>query len=657
MKQPKTSTFLKMFLIIGGLIALPAFYQTLAQVNQRGYNIWRSNRLLLLIAYSLNVFMIVVPFFWDIEKIIEWVSARKTPGNIKKILGILVFLASMSALPYFGVFDLNQFLAHGYPLLWMAWWLGLIAAGGLYVVLESSYLKLFFFSLLGIGVIARVASFLPTISTYPFSLGWSEASRYYYASLFFSERLYGEALPWSFLHPTRYLLQAVPFAFGQLPIWFHRLWQVILWVGISATTGVALARRLTNNRKSILFLSLAAWFFIFLFQGAVYYHLQVCVIIVLLGVNFKRPKQTFTTVLFASLWAGISRVNWYPVPAMLAILLFLLEEPVSTYRSLWHYLLKPILWSITGIGTALVSQSLYVLISGNANNLASFSSSFTSSLLWYRLLPNHTFPPGIIISAVQVSIPVFSILIVAIFRKRQQWHWVRLLGLWSMLFVLFVEGLIVSTKIGGGGDLHNMDAYLVFLGVWAAYMFVQRPASENPREMPTNTVRWGWVIPAILMPLWMSLQAMNPLFSYNKENAEESLAKLREVVTETTERGEEVLFIDQRHLLTFGLVGDASLIFNYEVVNLMEMAMSGNRTYLDTFHQELQMHRFGAIIASPQFLGIKQADESFSEENNTWVKNVSEYLLCEYEPLMKLKMVRIHVFVPKDEPGKCVFSE
>ncbi len=66
-------------------------------------------------------------------------------------------------------------------------------------------------SLLGSASLYLVLSYIPEISTYPFTLTWSEASRYYYASLYFSERIYGIQTPPTVLHPSRYLMQAIPF--------------------------------------------------------------------------------------------------------------------------------------------------------------------------------------------------------------------------------------------------------------------------------------------------------------------------------------------------------------------------------------------------------------------------------------------------------------
>ncbi|MGH2620322.1 MAG: hypothetical protein ACRDHG_07100, partial [Anaerolineales bacterium] len=78
-------------------------------------------------------------------------------------------------------------------------------------------------SLLAGGAIYLASTYLMGISSYPLSLGWSEASRYYYASLFASERLYGIPVPPSVLHPSRYLLQAFPFLIPNSGIWLHAL--------------------------------------------------------------------------------------------------------------------------------------------------------------------------------------------------------------------------------------------------------------------------------------------------------------------------------------------------------------------------------------------------------------------------------------------------
>ncbi|MFN2197549.1 MAG: hypothetical protein ACK2UW_15635, partial [Anaerolineales bacterium] len=154
----------------------------------------------------------------------------------------------------------------------------LVVGGALLLRLSfprQSFIQTLAFStvLLACGYLA--AMFIPDVSTYPLSLGWSEASRYYFASLFFSERIYGHALPPPVLHPSRYLLQAVPFVVDGLPLWFHRLWQVLLWLTLPFATVVLLGRQLKIEDRWR-FWMFVLWAFLFCFQGPIYYHLTLC---------------------------------------------------------------------------------------------------------------------------------------------------------------------------------------------------------------------------------------------------------------------------------------------------------------------------------------------------------------------------------------------
>ena len=134
-------------------------------------------------------------------------------------------------------------------------------------------------------------------------------------------------IPLSQWHPSRYLLLGLPYLLPGTSLLEHRLWQVFLWLALSLGTGLALAHRVRPKSRGAAWLG-AVWAALFLLQGPVYYHLLVCVILVLLGYNRRRFWQTMIVVALASVWAGISRVNWIPVPAMLAAALYLLEEPL-----------------------------------------------------------------------------------------------------------------------------------------------------------------------------------------------------------------------------------------------------------------------------------------------------------------------------------------
>jgi len=233
----------------------------------------------------------------------------------------------------------------------------------------------------------KVASFLPEITPYPFSLSWSEASRYYYASLYLSKQIYGINVPPTVLHPTRYLMQSLPYLIPSSPLWLHRAWQVFLWLSITLLTAALLVRRLDIRDRVNRWL-LVVWAFLFLLVGPVYYHLQVTAIIILAFYHWDHRRKaainflaSLVVVLLASMWAGISRINWMPVPGMLAAALYFLETPLRknsdalpaslptthVWRklSVWLYPLAPLTWTLAGMGAALATQALYIQWSGN----------------------------------------------------------------------------------------------------------------------------------------------------------------------------------------------------------------------------------------------------------------------------------------------------
>lgn len=505
-----------------------------------------------------------------------------------------------------------------------------------------------------IAGIYRAAALLPDISTSPFSLDWSEASRYFYASLFFSKRLYGIAIPPSVLHPTRYLLQSVPFLIPNSPLWLHRLWQVILWVLITSLASFSLARRL-SNRRDWRFWALAAWAFCYLLIGPVYYHLLVAALLVLWGYDRQHPWRTTLVILFASIWAGVSRINWYPVPGLLAATLYLLEEPLAQ-RPIWRYLLKPLAWTVAGTLLAFGTQALYVAYSGNPPS--EFNSSFTSQLLWYRLFPNPTYPAGILLSMVFVSLPLWLVLAIQLRGRLHSYHPWRLVGLAAILGVLLAGGIVVSTKIGGGSNLHNLDAYMTLLMVVTAYFFFGevRPEPAGTAEARTHlqahAVYWLVMASLIIMPIYYTLTYGSPVDVPTAEQTQKALGVLNRAVGRAVKGGGQVLFIGERQLIMFHyLKPHVPMVPDYERVFLMEMAMAGNPSYLDRFHQQLKDHRFAMIVVEPLNITYKGSASSFGEENDAWVTQVSKPILCYYKVDKKLRDVHIQVLVPRDHPN------
>jgi hypothetical protein len=587
-------------------------------------------------------------------------------GLIWRVIGAILFVCILYLIPYIKfTFEIGRDIKDPIydPVLlllfyyWICWWLILLAMASLKVAMQTSWLGGFATALVFLGITYEILVRFNFVTDYPLSMGWSEGSRYYYASLFFSKQIYGESFPLPTLHPTRYLLQSFPFLFPSLGLFAHRFWQFLLWIGLTAGASIAITKRVFATQEKALRWLTAGWLFLFLLRVGVYYHLEVAVILPLLFVTGKKPKQSLIAVIIASLWAGISRVNWFPMPAMIATALYLLETPLTvepgktiSFKQLASYLSQPALWGIAGLISALFSQWAYVYISGNAENADAFTSSFTSDLLWYRLWPNDNFPLGIIPAILIISAPLLITIILAA-RQSKSLHVIRWFGLIIMIVVLFAGSVVVSTKIGGGGDLHNMDTYAVLVGIIGLYFVggrIEVESGQSPLQIRSAPV---FAI-ALVIPLLILIPSLSPYPTYKDGAAQRAHQQLVQTVNEIGEKG-PVLFINERQVIALGDV-NVPLVYDYEVVTLMEMAMSGNQAYLNRFYDDLANHRFAAIVSGRQNLLIK-LEGGFAEENNIWNTYISPYILCYYESSQTIdaNKNRIEIYVPRIQSADC----
>ena len=504
-------------------------------------------------------------------------------------------------------------------------------------------------SLLAGGAIYLASTYLPGISNYPLSLGWSEASRYYYASLFASERLYGIGVPPSVLHPSRYLLQAIPFLLPNSGIWLHRLWNVLLWLGLPLAAAGLLVKRLDLQDRALRGL-VVLWVILFLFQGPLLFHLLVPVILVFADFGHDNFWRSLVVVVAASAWAGISRINWLAVPGFIAATLYFLERPRGD-EPLVRYWGRPLLWIGIGSLAAGLSYSGYVLLSGNEPG--QFGSSLTSDLFVYRLLPNRTFPLGILGAVGLASLPILFILWRWISKGGRSLSAIRWVPVDGMLGVLLVGGVIVSLKIGGGSNLHNLDAYLILLLVLGAYVYFGRAASSDPAGAGLG---WGGHALVVAVPLFFVLSTGSRAPHLNPEFGSRVVAQIQEQIDALEQPEPRVLFISERQLLTFKGVEGVGLVPEYEKVFLMEMAMSGTRSYLDRFHSELREHRFDLIVSEPLKIQYQGRSHAFGEENDAWVREVSEPALCFYEPILTIEGAAVQVLVPRSQELPCEWA-
>ena len=349
----------------------------------------------------------------------------------------------------------------------------------------------------------------------------------------------------------------------------------------------------------------------------------------------------------ASFWAGISRINWVPVPGFLGAALFILEGgPGEARIRPLQYWVWPALWIVLGGLSGLAANAGYAMVSGNPPE--EFSSSFTSDLLWYRWLPNATFPIGILPGILLVSGPLLLALGMRTKELKRTLGKLRVAALGAMLLALFAGGAVVSMKIGGGGNLHNLDAYLVLLAAIASKVLLKKVAGIDQYRKPGPIGASPWLAGLILcVPVVWTLSSGASFSSRDVRAAEEALQTLRSAVSEAVHQGGDVLFMSERHLLTFHIVGDVPIIAEYEKTYLMEMAMSRNQAYLQRFYRDLLQRRFELVVAEPMRVVYYGSARSFGDEDDTWVRAISEPFLEQYEPALMLDEFGIWVYAPK----------
>ena len=137
------------------------------------------------------------------------------------------------------------------------------------------------------------------------------------------------------------------------------------------------------------------------------------------------------------------------------------------------------------------------------------------------------------------------------------------------------------------------------------------------------------------------------MVTLNLNAADKELATLNTEVQDTLKAGGRVLFISQRQLLTFDLIDKVPLDPQYELLDLMEMAMSNNQVYLQQFYRDLQAHRYDLIVVDRQTVMFQNLDSSFSAEDNVWVEKVSIPLLNNYQEKTLLTSSDIQLLVPR----------
>jgi hypothetical protein len=635
----------------------------------------------LFMAFNILLLALIATMLWRPEKI---QPALQKTANFRERLGILrwIILLILFVFPVW----LFQYTPWGLVFsninlrLWL-WGLVLI---GLTMLLKRGTTLFGWNEFLAVVILTSteftVAQAFLGVSDYPFSMGWSEGNRMWDYSILFGSALYNyppdQKIP-VLLDISRQFIGGIPFLFPGITIGMERA-----WLGISILLPYVLLGfatfKLTRNNISIWILT-ALWVLLFLKQGPIHPPLVLCAVAVAL--IWRKPLWLALPLIAVTGYAAqASRYTWLFAPGMWIGMLELAGAELENQRISLHTWTRAIALGITGAAGGYFGSKVVGIIAGNINASAAITiSGVTDSvtaqaLLWYRLLPNATYGNGILLGLAIATLPLIIVISHLISNKT----WV--LNIWQSfaiiipLMAFLIVGLVASTKIGGGGDLHNMDMFLIGL------MFVGTIAWRTEGQEWFKNFPASPLIVRVFFALMFILPGIAPLaslrtYEYHGDTAwlvtlsdlpaeknldllphpsivDRSLQTIREEVLLSRKTG-EVLFIDQRQLLTFGFLTNIPLVPEYEKKVLMDKALRSEGKYFETYYKDLASQRFSLIISEPLRSPVKDSAYEFGEENNAWVKWVSNPTLCYYESKITISEVGVQLLVPKREPVDC----
>jgi len=378
---------------------------------------------------------------------------------------------------------------------------------------------------------------------------------------------------------------------------------------------------------------------------------MLAAILVFAFMSFRSFWPRAISVAAASVYVGLSRWTWIPVTAGWAILIDLILYYPHRSGSFIRRIAPTTLLALIGLVPGLMVAYPSVFSSGASTNL-----TFHQSLLWYRLLPNPTLPLGVLLTAILYSGPLAAILIWWIASGRWRLDGLQLLAIGIGLAGFFVAGLIVSSKIGGGGDLHNLDMYLMTLVL--VFMLGAYPMLRSETVSASNWPVWIQILLclAVLLPIYSVTPfprdaAYDPILNLpSPQDAQQELAAINHSILQASQQG-PVLMVDQRQLLTFNYVGRIPFVPDYEKKYMMDQAMGNNASYFKNYYRDLADKRFSLIVI--EVLRLRRTSGAFSDENNDWVDWVSKPTLCFYQPLTTYDNINVQLLVPRQDISHC----
>jgi len=453
----------------------------------------------------------------------------------------------------------------------------------------------------------------------------------------------------------RQFIWGLAFLWPGLSIQGMRLWDVLLITLPYALLGYFLFKRSSKNLWIPILCAL--WSFLFLNQGPIYTDLVLAAALVVISFYLPMLPQLAIVGLTSYLLAT-ERNHWMIAPTFWSILAIFVGEFIPSGAKVKNPWWRSILVAITGFASGFI---LPILIR-HFNKLSATASLISVAVsmidvntrlggytfIWNRLLPNPTNPMGILPMLSYAILPVLLLIVLYILEKKWRlsiWQWLVLI-LFNV--ILFIIGMVISVKIGGGNNLHNLDMLLISILISACITWKNGLMKWflNP---DTNKILIRMILLiVIILPALSGIMSARPLQLPNKWIVEDALQKVQDAINITLSNG-EILFIDHRQLLTFGEIQNVRLVAEYEKKQLMNLAIDGNVERLQSFYQDLIKRRFSLIVSEVLEVNFLKDTKPFSEENNAWVSRIAMPIICYYEPLYTNREIGLQLLIPRED--------
>jgi len=508
-------------------------------------------------------------------------------------------------------------------------------------------------ALVGVGI--YIISRIPSITNYPFTISWSESGRIFNAYQIYAPLLSGQVMAWPWLDPGRAILDGLALLLPAAQIWMERLWIDLLFLLGAIVTSLVIVKKafsfspLRNDKATGRLVGvLVLWGMFFMLQGPVYYHLLLGVFAIPWFYDPKKPFQMLILVIIGSIWEGLCRVNWFIMPACVAILLYLLTKPFSG-KNIWRYLGWPLVYLVTGGLASFGSYLIFIKASGYV--IPFLDPRMHYAYLPYKLWPNDGFVgllPGILL----MCLPLLGVNLYTIWKNKNQLHWLRWSAIAGILLLFFAGSTLVSLRAGGGYDLHNYDSLLLLMFMCTCFFGLQAVSQDKSVQFETAVLANYAVLSCLMaVSIIFAYHPVQPTPLTRIGQSAQAIQQIDELINKYSRPDHPVLFIDERQLLVYQMISKMPIYVPYDKIELMEMAMARNSAYGQKFSADIKEQKFSLIISEvlPKWLKPYEKNKFDRDwyENNVWVDVVSTPVLAYYTPIYTNQDLGFAIYAPK----------